>query len=103
MRYTPEVPRLRELRAFYLRLPVFRFAFHLPPTVSSARWVVTLVLGVIMFGLGLYVGVRPLWTHNAVVTGARWLDMVFAAVFMLRGVLNVRIGMQRRRTQFAQG
>jgi uncharacterized membrane protein HdeD (DUF308 family) len=71
--------------------------------MSSVRWVVTLVLGVIMFGLGLFVGVRPLWTHNAVVTGARWLDMAFAVVFMLRGVLNVRAAMNRRRNQVAHG
>jgi hypothetical protein len=51
--------------------------------VSSLRWVVTFVLGVIMFVLGVYVGARPR-THNSVVTGARWLDMAFAAVFMLR-------------------
>ena len=69
----------------------------------SGRWVVTLALGIIMFGLGLYVAVRPLWTHNSVVTGARWLDMAFAVVFMLRGVLNVRAAMQRRRRQLAQG
>jgi uncharacterized membrane protein HdeD (DUF308 family) len=70
--------------------------------VSSARWVITLVLGVIMFALGVYVGLRPLWTHNAVVTGARWLDMAFAVVFMLRGVLNVRTALQRRRNQMAR-
>jgi uncharacterized membrane protein HdeD (DUF308 family) len=69
--------------------------------VNSARWVVGLALGVAMFGLGLYVGVRPLWTHNSVVTGARWLDMAFAAVFMLRGVLNVRTALARRRDQLA--
>lgn len=71
--------------------------------MSSARWVITLVLGVVMFGLGLFVAVRPLWTHNSVVTGARWLDMTFALVFMLRGVLNVRTAMGRRRNQLAQG
>jgi hypothetical protein len=49
-----------------------------------------------MFVLGVYVGVRPLWAHNSVVTGARWLDMAFAAVFMLRGWLNVRTAMRRR-------
>ena len=70
--------------------------------MRSARWVITLVLGVIMFGLGAYVGLRPLWTHNAVVTGARWLDMAFAVVFMLRGVLNVRTALQRRRNQMAR-
>jgi len=64
--------------------------------VTSARWIVTLVLGVIMFGLGVYVAIRPIWTHNSVITGARWLDMAFAAVFMLRGVMNVRTAMRRR-------
>lgn len=61
-----------------------------------------LVLGVIMFVIGLYVAVRPLWTHNATLTGARWLDMAFAIVFMLRGVMNVRVAMNRRRA-LAQG
>lgn len=57
---------------------------------------VKLVLGVIMFGLGLFVAVRPLWTHNGVLTGTRWLDMTFALVFMLRGFLNVRTVINRR-------
>ena len=56
----------------------------------------TVVLGVAMFAIGLYVAVRPLWTHNSVVTGARWLDMAFAIVFMLRGIINVRTVMSRR-------
>jgi hypothetical protein len=63
---------------------------------------VTLVLGVIMFGIGVYVGVRPLWTHNSILTGARWLDMAFAAVFMLRGGLNVRTALSRRRAALGQ-
>lgn len=62
----------------------------------SPRWIVTLVLGVIMFAIGLFVAVRPLWTHNAVLLGARWLDLVFAAVFMLRGVINVRTALAHR-------
>ena len=51
-----------------------------------------------MFAIGLYVAVRPLWTHNGVLTGARWLDFAFAAVFMLRGLLNVRTALNRSRT-----
>lgn len=62
----------------------------------SARWVITLVLGAIMFAIGLFVAVRPLFTHNAVLMGARWLDFAFAAVFMLRGVINVRTAMRHR-------
>ncbi len=62
----------------------------------SARWIVTFVLGVIMFAIGLFVAIRPLWTHNSVLLGARWLDFVFAAVFMLRGVINVRTALAHR-------
>jgi hypothetical protein len=60
------------------------------------------VLGVVLFGLGFFIAVRPLFTHNAVLTSARWLDMTFAGVFMLRGVLNVRTAIQRRRRAMAQ-
>jgi uncharacterized membrane protein HdeD (DUF308 family) len=64
--------------------------------------VLTLVLGVIMFVIGLFVAVRPLWTHNGVLTGARWLDMTFAFVFMLRGAINVRTAATRRRDALAR-
>ena len=50
-----------------------------------------------MFALGLFVALRPLWTNNGVLTGTRWLDLAFAIVFMLRGVINVRTGLTRRR------
>lgn len=59
-------------------------------------WMIRLVLGVGLFALGLFVAVRPLFTHWAVLTGARWLDMTFAFVFMLRGVLNVKSALRRR-------
>jgi uncharacterized membrane protein HdeD (DUF308 family) len=71
--------------------------------VSNARWVTTLVLGVIMFAIGLFVALRPLWSHNAVLLGARWLDLTFAVVFMLRGVVNVRTAQARRQRPPAQG
>jgi uncharacterized membrane protein HdeD (DUF308 family) len=63
----------------------------------SARWILTLVLGVMMFAIGVFVALRPLWTHGAVLVGARWLDVAFAVVFMLRGVLNVRSALAHRR------
>lgn len=56
---------------------------------------VTLVLGVAMFAIGLFVALRPLWVPGPV-TGARWLDMAFAIVFMLRGAINVRTVMAQR-------
>jgi len=64
--------------------------------VNNARWVTTLVLGVIMFAIGLFVALRPLWSHNAVMLGARWLDLTFALVFMLRGAINIRTALARR-------
>jgi hypothetical protein len=54
------------------------------------------VVGVILFGLGFFIAVRPLFTHNAVLTTARWLDFTFAAVFMLRGVINVKTALAKR-------
>jgi len=53
------------------------------------------VLGWIMILLGAFVAVHPLWSHGRPVTGSLWLDMAFAAVFLLRGVMNVR-GVRKR-------
>jgi uncharacterized membrane protein HdeD (DUF308 family) len=71
--------------------------------VSNARWVTTFVLGVIMFAIGLFVALRPLWSHNAVSLGSRWLDLTFALVFMLRGAINIRTARRRRERTLAQG
>ncbi len=71
--------------------------------MTSTRWVLTFLLGVAMIAIGLVVALRPLWTHNAVLTGARWLDMSFAIVFMLRGVVNIRTASARRKRRSAQG
>jgi hypothetical protein len=57
-----------------------------------------LVLGWVMIALGLYVAVHPLWSHGKPVTTSIWLDMGFAAVFLLRGVMNVRAKRRLPRT-----
>ena len=49
-----------------------------------------MVLGWIMIALGAYVAVHPLWSHGQPVTTSIWLDMAFAAVFLLRGLMNLR-------------
>jgi hypothetical protein len=54
-----------------------------------------MVLGVILFVLGLFVGVRLLVVHVPL-TGTRWLDVAFAIVFMIRGVMNVKRAQRRR-------
>ena len=64
----------------------------------SARSVVLLVLGAVMLCVGAYVAMRPLWAHGIPLTGARWLDMAFAFVFMLRGAMNVRTALRRTQT-----
>jgi uncharacterized membrane protein HdeD (DUF308 family) len=65
------------------------------------RWVVGLVLGVIMFAIGLFVALRPLWSHDGVLLGSRALDFLFAIVFMLRGIVNVRTARNRRANALA--
>ena len=49
-----------------------------------------LILGWVMIALGAYVAVHPLWSHGKPVTTSIWLDMAFAAVFLLRGLINLR-------------
>jgi uncharacterized membrane protein HdeD (DUF308 family) len=61
-----------------------------------------MVLGVALGGLGLFIAVRPLFVPKTF-TGERWLDMTFAAVFLLRGVLNIKTALRRRQSAMAQG
>lgn len=56
------------------------------------------VLGWIMIALGLFVALHPLWSHGRPVTTSIWLDMAFAAVFLLRGVMNLRFARRPRST-----
>jgi hypothetical protein len=58
--------------------------------------VVRIVLGWVMIALGLFVALHPLWSHGRPVTPSIWLDMAFAAVFLLRGVMNLRVGRRSR-------
>ena len=62
----------------------------------TARGTVWLLLGSVMFALGAFVAIRPLFAHGVPLTGTRWLDAAFALVFMLRGWLNVRTALRRR-------
>lgn len=62
-----------------------------------------MVLGVVMFALGAFLALRPLFTHYATFTGSRWLDMTFALLFLLRGWLNVKTALKRRKQSLAHG
>lgn len=61
----------------------------------STGLLIRFVLGVILCALGLFIALRPLFTHNAVLTSARWLDVAFAFVFLVRGVMNIKSALNR--------
>jgi uncharacterized membrane protein HdeD (DUF308 family) len=60
--------------------------------------VLKLILGVVLIGLGTFVALRPLWAPRSTVTPSRFLDVTFAAVFIVRGVVNVRSAMRASRS-----
>lgn len=51
----------------------------------SARTTVGLVIGAVMVGLGIFVIIRLLAMELRPLTGRLWLDVAFAALFLLRG------------------
>jgi len=65
----------------------------------TARVVLSLVLGVVMLVLGAFLAIRPFWAHGVPFTGSRWLDVAFALVFVLRGLMNVSSARSKMRKQ----
>ncbi|HUF28387.1 MAG TPA: hypothetical protein VMM18_15520 [Gemmatimonadaceae bacterium] len=61
------------------------------PTLSGARRRIALVIGVAMIALALVILWRLIGLARAPVTGSRWIDIAFAALFLLRGAMNVRM------------
>ena len=58
--------------------------------MGRANQTLKLVLGVVMMVLGAVVALRPLWAPGRPLTGSTWLDVAFAVLFLLRGVMNVQ-------------
>lgn len=58
---------------------------------------VALVVGVLMIGLALFLVVRQVLPQGPV-TSSRWLDLAFAAFFLVRGGMNVRGALRARDT-----
>ena len=52
--------------------------------------ILRLVLGWIMVAIGVYLIGHLAWTRGAPQTMSIWLDLGFAALFILRGVMNLR-------------
>jgi hypothetical protein len=53
-------------------------------------------IGLVMVALGAYIALRPLWAGPRPLSASRWLDMTFAAFFMLRGWMNIRSALNQR-------
>jgi hypothetical protein len=63
----------------------------------TARARVVLAIGVLMIALGSYISLRPLWAGPRPLSASRWLDVAFAAFFLLRGWMNVRTALRQAR------
>jgi threonine/homoserine/homoserine lactone efflux protein len=52
------------------------------------------ILGMVMIALGVAVALAPILApiviHRPSVTPSRWLDVIFAFFFIVRGVMNIR-------------
>jgi hypothetical protein len=63
----------------------------------SHWWQLTLVMGVVMLGIGAFLGLRPAFGAHQPVLGAWWLDVAAGVVFLVRGLMNIRQAAVRRR------
>lgn len=57
---------------------------------SRTRYRIVLVIGLAMMALGAYIALRPFWAGRAPMSSSRWIDMAFAAFFLVRGLMNVQ-------------
>ena len=71
-----------------------------PPMRSSGVRGFQLLVGVILLIFGAFIALRPLFAHGQPLTPSRWLDVVFALFFLVRGVMNVR---SARRASVSRG
>ncbi|HEU4631775.1 MAG TPA: hypothetical protein VFS08_18645 [Gemmatimonadaceae bacterium] len=62
---------------------------------------ILLVIGSVMVTLGAFIALRPLWAGPAPLTSSRWLDVAFAAFFLIRGVMTLRTALRTPRTASA--
>jgi hypothetical protein len=58
--------------------------------------ILRIVLGVVMVLLGAYLALHPLWSGGRPVTSSVWFDMALAALFLLRGLMNLRSSRRRK-------
>jgi hypothetical protein len=58
--------------------------------ITSARTGFAMLIGVVMVIFGAFIALRPIFVHGPPLTPSRWLDVVFALFFLLRGLMNIR-------------
>jgi hypothetical protein len=58
--------------------------------MPSARATLSLVLGVLMIGLGAFVVGRLAYTGGQPLSPSIWLDAAFALFFLVRGAMHLR-------------
>jgi len=68
---------------------------------SFLRWQLGIITGALFVAIGVYVAVLPL-TKRPPLTGSRPLDGAVAFVCLLRGAINVRTSLSRRRAMAAR-
>ena len=65
--------------------------------LRTARGRIALVLGVLMVALGAWLVASVLVLGRPPVTSSKWLDVAFAAFFILRGAMNLSSGRRAAR------
>jgi uncharacterized membrane protein HdeD (DUF308 family) len=53
-----------------------------------------LAIGLVMMAIGAFVAFRPFWAGPRPLSSSRWLDVAFAAFFLIRGLMNVRTALR---------
>ena len=61
------------------------------------RLKIGLAIGTVMFALGAYIALHPLWSREPV-SSSRFLDVAFAIFFLVKGWLYLRQAWRRPRT-----
>ncbi len=63
----------------------------------TTRARITFGIGAVMIALGIFIALRPFWAGAQPLSASRWLDMGFAAFFLLRGSMNISTARRQAR------